>query len=184
VTPRARWRSALSLLAVAFLASSCVTPRIEHEIRITLRDPTGRLGPPPWTVGVNRSTSAFNNSNEWVLKGSGDTAAPGAPYVGHFSTEEIQYLTWTPRSTELDIALVVPALASRDWWRTIVLVEKDGSAHGYARRSAFGELSPKGESEVVMLRGTARPRNKGWSLDLTIDIPPARPVASGAAAAR
>ena len=184
MTPRARWRSALALLTVAFLAPSCVNPRIEHEVRITLRDPTGRLGPPPWTVGVHNDTSAFNNSVEWVLEASGGTATPAAPYVGHFVTEEVQVVTWTSRATELEMALVVPALAARDWWKTILLVEKDGSARGYARRSAFGSLFPTGDSEVVMMRGTARPRDKGWSLDLTIDIPPARPVPSEASPAR
>ena len=182
--PRGGRRPALALLTAALLAPSCMTPRIEHEIRITLRDPTGRLGPPPWTVGVDNNISAFNNSSEWVLGRSGGTAAPGAPYVGRFVTEEIQYLAWTPRTKELKIALVVPALTSRDWWNAILLVEKDGSVRGYARRTQFGSLFSQGDAEVIMLRGAARPRGKGWGLDLTIDILPARAIASGASPAR
>ena len=60
--------------------------------------------------------------------------------------------------------------------RHAAIVLADGTSRGYARYCPWGDLHAEGGAEILMMRGTARRREEGWLLDLTVEIPPARPV--------
>jgi hypothetical protein len=169
-----------ALLLVVFGAavvtlSGCGTAFVEHEARIVLSDPTGRLGAPPWKVAILDPIALYDRTAESALSLSGGELRAGAPYVGRFSTEETAWI-WQgkPRPRVLDAGLVVPALSSEGWWRASIVILDDGTSRGYARLCPWGHLTPDGEAEVLMMRGKAQRKEEGWSLDLTVEIPPAR----------
>ena len=177
---RGRLGTLLLVLGAALAGlPACGQAHVEHQARISLSDPAGRMGPPPWKVAIMDPISLYERTAEsaWTL--GGGEARPGAPFVGLFQTGETAWI-WdqSPRRTVLEVGLVVPALTSEGWWNATIVVLADGTSRGYARYCPWGDLLAEGGAEILMMRGTARRRKEGWLLDLTVEIPPARPVRS------
>ena len=168
-----------ALLLVVFGAAVATLPgcghaSVEHEARIVVSDPTGRLGAPPWKVAILDPISLYDSTAESALSLSGGEARAGAPYVGRFRTGETAWI-WSGKPRVLEAGLVVPALSSEGWWSARIVILDDGTSRGYARHCPWGRLTPEGAAEVLMMRGEAQRKEEGWSLDLTVEIPPARP---------
>ena len=174
IRQRAR-RATLLLVLGAALGGlpACGQAHVEHQARITLSDPAGRMGAPPWKVAIMDPHSLYDRTAESALKLGGGEARPGAPFVGLVQTGETAWI-WdqSPRRTVLDVGLVVPALTSEGWWNATIVVLADGTSRGYARYCPWGDLHAEGGAEILMMRGTARRREEGWLLDLTVEIPP------------
>jgi hypothetical protein len=172
-----RRASLASLIGVALVVlPACGQAFVEHEVRITLSDRSKRLGPPPWKVAVLDPISLYEETAESALSSNGGEARPGVAYVGRFQTSETGWL-WRPkpRATVLQAGLVLPGVTSQGWWNARIVVLDDGSSRGYARYCPWGDLLAEGGAEILMMRGTARRRTEGWQLDLTLEVPPARP---------
>jgi hypothetical protein len=136
---------------------------VRHEVRITIKDPTKRLGAPPWHVEVGAI-------GEGMASGY---ASPDSPFRGAFTQFRGTSDHWlTARSRSQEIALNIPALG-RGQWQGIVRVSYVGTCEGHARFVDLGPPDP--EAETLFLRGTAwpNPKGNGWSLDLRTEIPAA-----------
>jgi hypothetical protein len=162
---------------MALALPACLgTAVVEHEVRLEIRDPSGRLGAGPWLVAVLAPTHVYDAGVDWAMSNGGGQAGPGTPLVSRFTTQEGALPGWQPRPEKVEMGLVAPALAD-GWWRTVLIVFADGRVRGYARLCPWGDLLAEGKAPVVLLRGTARPRGGGWSFDLALDVPP-RPAAN------
>jgi hypothetical protein len=172
--PGTRRASLASLVALAVLPA-CGQAFVEHEVRITLSDPSKRLGTPPWKVAVMDPISLYDRTAESASNLNGGEARSGSAYVGRFQTSETGWL-WRPkpRATVLQAGLVLPGLTTQGWWNARIVVLDDGSSRGYARYCPWGDLLAEGDAEILMMRGTARRRTEGWQLDLTLEVPPTR----------
>ncbi|AMY11869.1 hypothetical protein LuPra_05136 [Luteitalea pratensis] len=151
-----------ALFPVVVQTAACGTESVTHDVRISVSDPTGRLGAPPWRIDAGMDVGGQ------VEYGS---ASPESPFRASIS--EVRGVHGlTSRSNEQRIGLNIPALGS-GWWHGIVLISPDGTSEGYARFAHGGE-APDAETEVLLLRGTAKPNphGNGWQLDLRIKIPP------------
>ena len=152
-----------ALLTAVVQTAACGTESVTHDVRISVSDPTGRLGAPPWRIDAGMDVGGQ------VEYGS---ASPQSPFRASIS--EVRGVHGlTSRSNEQRIGLNIPALGS-GLWHGIVLISSDGTSEGYARFAHGGE-APRADAEVLLLRGTAKPnpQGNGWQLDLRIQIPPA-----------
>ena len=164
------------------MVSACGTVAVEQEARVTLNDPTHRLGPPPWSITVDSPAWMKNggSNGRGVVHG---VAAPGSPFHAIF-THVRGVVGFNARSQREPIGFALPALAD-GWWQAEVVIADDGSCRGEARFCRWGASQPDGDSEVLALQGRAKPNSNGngWEFDLTIDIPAAPTVEAMDAAA-
>ncbi len=163
-------------LGLALAAASCGEASFAHVVRLTMNDPTGRLGPAAWKIALLQTTNAYDGGIDYALRAGGGEASPASAFVGHIVTSEARMMTDTAAPRVLHVALVIPALNAAGWFRTQLVVLPDGTCRGYARFAPWGELAPPIAGEVLLMHGVARPNTgspgkTGWSLDLTIDIP-------------
>lgn len=136
---------------------------VRHEVRITIKDPTKRLGAPPWHVEVGAIGEGMASAY----------ASPDSPFRGAFTQfRGTSDHLLTARSRSQEIALNIPALG-RGEWQGIVRVSYVGTCEGHARFVDLGPPDP--EAETLFLRGTAwpNPNGNGWYLDLRTEIPAA-----------
>lgn len=164
-------------LAIAAVATvSCGEASFAHVLRVTMNDPTGRLGPAPWKLALLQTMYVYDGGVEYALRAGGGDASPGKPFVGHVTTSETRIATDTAAPRVLHLAFVIPTLNDAGWFRTQLVVLPDGACRGYARFAPWGDLAPSIAGEVLLMHGVARPNTGspgmiGWDLDLTVDIP-------------
>lgn len=169
-----RLREWLFVLVLAGAGAACGTVVIEHDVQLTINDPTGRLGPPPWEVAVNAPSPLYSGSVDWALDANGGQASPGAPYSAAFSHTRAVAGLGVPHEQEVEIAIVLPALRDDGWWGGRLQILEDRRVRGHVRFAAWGSLFAEEGSESLPTRGTATPRDEGsWRLELTIEIPAA-----------
>jgi hypothetical protein len=149
-------------LPALLMFAACGTEVVRHEMRLTIRDSTNRLGAPPWHV-----EAGGRGSNP------AGYASPESPFRESFTEiDGSRDRLLSARSSTQQIVLRIPALG-RGVWHGIVLVSDDGTCEGYARYSDIGP--PQADAETLFLRGTAKPNpnGNGWSFDLRTEIPAA-----------
>lgn len=165
-------RRGLPLLILVTLLG-CGTRVHEHALGIAVVDPSGRLGPPPH--GVSVFDGRMGRSAEWAERTLG-TASPGAPWRTTFSTVDT-VTVGVARPAKVDLWLYLPALDRRGFF--FLHVEPAARPDGEAAIAfaPFGDSFPAGEVPQLTVRWDAAPKEKGWRIGLTLDVPPASPQA-------
>lgn len=155
------------LLASALALASCGTGVHKHAVELTVHDPSGRLGPGPWELAV--FDGRMGRSEEWARKKMG-TAAPGAPWRTSFSTVDTVTLG-TARPAKVDLWLYVPAIERRGFFQLRLEPRARPTALVEGAFGSFGEAVPAAGAPKLAVRYAARAAEKGWHLELTLEVP-------------
>lgn len=161
-------RLPLIAAALSIALAGCGTAVYTHKIEITINDPSNRLGAAPVEVSVFDHTMGY--SEEWARKTMGK-AAPGAPYAGEVSDTATKTAFDTSLPADMSAGLFLPALTKDGAFiLEIRPVEGPEQAATLPYRSFFGE---KADVLPLSARFTSQGADKGWTIKLTIDVPPA-----------
>ena len=138
-------------------------------LAVTVNDPSKRLAAPT-EVSVFDHQSGV--SEDWARRTIG-TSTPGAPYAGETSATDVKMVYDMSPPADVKAGVYVPAL------------EKDGyfildikPAEGPEQATTLGYYSfyvPTAADEKILplaARFTSKSARKGWTIHLTVDVPP------------
>lgn len=132
-----------------------------------MHDPSGRLGAGPWEVSV--FDGRMGRSEEWARRTMG-TVPPGAPWTTAFSTVDTVTVGMA-RPAKVDLWLYLPALERRGFFQLRLEPQARPSALVEGAFGSFGEAVPAAEAPKLAVRYTVRAAEKGWRLELTLEVP-------------
>lgn len=163
-------RHLLPFLALA-VCTACGTGVYNHQIEVTINDPSRRLGPAPVEVSIFNKTSG--SSEEWARKTMG-TAGPGAPYTGTVGATDTKMIFDRTPPAMLDAGLALPAL-ERDGFFVLDIKPVEGVEQTTAMNYRSYGVPTRDEDTILPLPAHFRSQgsSKGWTIHLTVDVPPA-----------
>lgn len=161
--------------ALALVLNGCsMLADPESGFIITIEDPSGRLGPPPWTVAVFNPYLGPEPARATRTTGS---AAPDEPFAilvrSRVENWRIQDRLVGDRSTVF--GLVLPSLRADGYWLARVdhpLSGFDGT--GNARFCRWGHVEPDEDSEELAIAMRHRKDAPGLQLETRVRIPAQR----------
>jgi hypothetical protein len=157
----------LTVVALSIALSGCGTAVYDHKIEVTINDPSNRLGPPPLEVSVFDHTMGY--SEEWARKTIG-RASPGAPYAGAVSDTATKTAFDSSLPANMGAGLFLPALTKEG-----AFILELHPVEGPEQTATLPFRPFLSADKVVPLpaRFTSRASDKGWTIKLTVDVPPA-----------
>jgi hypothetical protein len=152
------------------ILSGCGTAVFEHKFEVTLNDPTERLGPEP-------EVSIFDNvmgySDEWARRTMG-TAAAGRPYAGRVSATDMKTVFDRTPPAMVQAGLALPALEQEGHFvLQIKPVAGPEQTTEMPYKSYTVPTAAEDQIKPLTARFTGTPSSKGWTIRLTVDVPPA-----------
>ena len=173
VVPFTAMRRLLTAAALSITLAGCGTAVYTHQIDVTINDPSNRLGlgPAP-AVEVSVFDHTMGYSEEWARRTMG-VAAPGAPYPGKLSDTATKMFYDSSLPADMSAGLFLPALTKDGAFiLEIHPVEGPEQALTLPYRSFVGAAA---EVQLLPARVTSKAADKGWTITLAIDVPPAKP---------
>ncbi|WP_157899429.1 hypothetical protein [Luteitalea pratensis] len=158
--------------ALALVLSGCsMLAGPESGFIITLEDPAGRLGPPPWSVAVFNPYFGPEQARTTRTAGS---AGPDKPFEvlvrSRMESWRIQDRLVGDRSTVF--GLVLPSLRADGYWLARVDHALGGfSGTGSARFCRWGRVEPDEDSEELPIVVRHRKDAPGLQLETRVRIP-------------
>jgi hypothetical protein len=172
---RVHWAlaAALSVAMAAGGGAGCsVLQAPESGFILTIEDPSGRLGPPPWKAAIFNPYFGAEEQLAFRFNGS---VSPGRPFPILSRHREDHWQMSDPLSEveDLQFGLVLPALRADGYWLARVPREGAGSGStGSARFCAWRQLVPVADSETLAI--SVRERDgEGVQYETTVRIPAA-----------
>jgi hypothetical protein len=138
---------------------------------ISLDDPGGRLGPPPWKLAVFNPYFGPEQARAMHHAGS---AAPGRPFLvaTRNTVEQWRVEDLVVRDQSMVFGLVLPPLRADGYWLVQVDHEPDVfSGTGTARFCRWGQIEPDEHSEELQVTVRHRSEAPGLQLETMVRIP-------------
>jgi hypothetical protein len=168
-------RKLLAALLLSIIAAGCGTGVYHHRIEISLNDPTKRLGDGPVEVSIFDNVMGY--SDEWARRTMG-TASPGTSYSGTVSDTDTKMVYDRTPPERVQAGLAVPALEKGGFF---VLHVKPAAGSEVATtlpyKSYLVSTAEEDRIQPLTARVTGTPSSKGWTLHVTVDVPPAATAA-------
>jgi hypothetical protein len=144
----------------------------ESGLRISIEDPSRRLGPPPWSVAV---FNPYLGPEEKFAVWATGQASPGRAYVVlRRNDEDVWRILDFMARDEIDFGLVLGSLRGDGYWLArLKQGSSDGERAGLARFCRWKTIVPEEGAEALDIR--ARPVRKDYGLEyeVTVRVPPA-----------
>jgi len=160
----------LCFVALAVLLAGCGTRHSEHLVRVTLHDPAGRVGPPPWRVWAFPALTFYGveerDAWEHTL-----LARPERPYQTTVKTTDSLWL-WDAAPSLVRLGFFFPAFKTGGWWSAEIQPRDGETWKGVARFCPWGNPRPDGDAPQLPLSVVAKRGRQGWDLQVTAEIPP------------
>ncbi len=156
---------AIALLA-SLIAAGCGTRVHEHVLEVVVRDPSGRLGTPPHEVGV--FDWRMGRSAEWARKTAGTAGV--RPYRTTFSTVDTVSIG-VARPEKVELALWLPGLEREGFYPLRVEPKARPAGNATLRPVRFDESPADGTARWLAVRWTTAPMERGWRLELDLEVP-------------
>ena len=163
----------LSLIAAALSIAfaGCGTAAYTHKIEVTINDPSNRLGGKPAEVSVFDHQNGM--SEEWARKTIG-TTAPGALYTGEAFATATRMIYDTSPPPPITAGVYLPALQKDGYFRLDITPVEGPEQATTLTYYAFQAPAPEaGKIPPVPARFTSKAGEKGWTIHLALDVPPA-----------
>jgi hypothetical protein len=161
----------LTVVALSIALTGCGTAVYTHKVAVTINDPSNRLGlgaAAAFEVSLFDHTMGY--SEEWARRTMG-VAAPFAPYPGEVSDTATKMAFDSSLPEDMSAGLFLPAL-TRDGAFILEIrpVEGPEQVTTLPYRSFSGAAA---EVQLLPARFTSKAADKGWTIQLTVDVPPA-----------
>ena len=158
----------LCLLAL-LLASACGTAVFEHQIDVTVSDPSGRLGAGRAEVSV--FDKQMGQSSEWARRTMG-TARAGAPYAGRVSSTGAKMIFDSSLPERLEAGLALPSYESRGYFVLSFAPQPGTEQQVSAPFVPWGAYFAEGSAVAPLpLKARCEKGEKGWKIALTVEVP-------------
>jgi len=155
--------------ALALVALGCSNPK--PALVVSIDDPDGRLGPPPWTLAVFNPYFAPDRDRAMRTAGS---AAPGRPFalLTRDRPEEWRIRDLLVEDQSVVFGLVLPSLRTDGYWLARVDHEPgEFSRSGNALFCRWGHVEPDDTIDALSVAVRHRRDAPGLPLEATIGIP-------------
>jgi hypothetical protein len=158
----------LSVILGHLLVSGCGTGVFVHRFEIAVSDPAGRLGSPPFEVGIFDHT--MGRSEEWARKTAG-TAGPDAPYRGELRAVETKMVLDSSPAPRVAVGLWLPAYEKAGFFQLILEPKADTEETVTLPFVPWADFYPEG-SRVVPLSATVRSEagDGAWTFHVTLQV--------------
>jgi hypothetical protein len=155
------------------ITAGCGTGVYNHQIEVSLNDPTKRLGDGPVEVSIFDNVMGY--SDEWARRTMG-TASAGSPYSGTWSDTATKMVYDRTPPEMIQAGLAVPAL-QKDGFFVLQMKPVAGSEQTTSLPYKSYRVATAEEDKIqpLVARLTGTPSSKGWTLRLVVDVPPAEP---------
>jgi hypothetical protein len=166
-------RSLLPFLLFSIAAAQCGTAVYDHKIEVSINDPSRRLGSAPIEVSIFDIHRGY--SEEWARRTLG-TTAPGAPYAGEVGGTATKMIYDRTPPTDLAAGLALPAFENRGYF-VLRIGPVDGTEQSTMLDYTSYGVATADERAIPPLPARVRSTTarKGWTIRLTVDVPPAEP---------
>ena len=168
---RTRFTFLLFVLSSVSLSSACGTATFDHVVKVSIVDPSRRLGNPPIEVGIfDKSTG---QSEEWARRTMG-VASPATPYTGTVCATDTKTFFDSSLPERVEMGLAVPAYESTGYFIVSLQPVPGEDQRVTASFARYGSYFARADSKVVPLplRVRSGKGKEGWQIDMTIEVPP------------
>ena len=167
---RTRLTALLLVLSSVSLVSACGTATFDHTVKVSIVDPSRRLGNPPIEVGILDKTSG--QSEEWARRTMG-VAGPATPYTGTVWATDTKTLFDSSLPEHVEMGLAVPAYESAGYFIVSLRPVPGEDQRVTASFAPYGDYFAQAGSKVVPLplRVRSEKGKQGWQIDMTIEVP-------------
>ncbi|AMY11868.1 hypothetical protein LuPra_05135 [Luteitalea pratensis] len=155
--------------AIVFVALGCSSPK--PALVVSLDDPDGRLGPPPWTLAV--FNPYFGPDRDRAMRTVG-SAAPDRPLavLTRGRPEEWRIRDLLVEDQSVVFGLVLPALRTDGYWLARVDHEPGRfSGTGGALFCLWGQVEPDESIEALSIEVSQWRDAPGLQLETKVGIP-------------
>lgn len=168
---RTRFTPLLFVLSSVSLLSACGTATFDHIVKVSVVDPSRRLGNPPIEVGIFNKTSG--QSEEWARRTMG-VASPATPYTGTVWATDTKMLFDSSLPERVEMGLAVPAYESTGYFIVSLQPVPGEDQRVTTSFAPYGDYYSQAGSKVVPLplRVRSDKGKQGWHIDMTIEVPP------------
>jgi hypothetical protein len=168
---RTRFTPLLFVLSAVCLVSACGTATFDHVVKVSVVDPSRRLGNPRIEVSIFDKTSG--QSEEWARRTMG-VAGPATPYTGTVWATDTKTIFDSSLPKRVEMGLAVPAYESTGYFIVSLQPVPGEDQRVTASFAPYGAYFAQDGSNVVPLplRVRSEKGEKGWHIDMTIDVPP------------
>jgi hypothetical protein len=163
--------SLLFVVSSLGLVSACGTATFDHIVKVSIVDPSRRLGSPPIEVGIFNKTSG--QSEEWARRTMG-VAGPAKPYTGTVWATDTKTLFDSSLPEHVEMGLSLPAYEGTGYFIVSLQPVPGVDQRATASFAPYGDYFAQVGSKVMPLplRVRSEKGEQGWNIDMTIEVPP------------
>jgi hypothetical protein len=162
------WTAAAMSIALA----GCGTGVYRHQIEVAVNDPSKRLGAAPAEVAVFEHHQS-GITEDWARRTIGK-ATPGAPYTGESSATDVKMVYDMSPPASVRAGVFVPGVEPDGYF--ILNINPVEGLEQATTLPYYSFYAPRASDDKILplaARFTGRSARKGWTIKLTVDVPPA-----------